>query len=141
MRFFDPLSEFTTLRRELDRVFDTLRNNESPARSNAFPAVNIFEDEDVIAVEALIPGVEPDKMSINVLRNQLTISGEKPAPEVEEDRHYRSERVSGEFTRNFRLPSEVDSEKVTAEIRNGILRLVLPKAEAAKPKKISVAVA
>ena len=78
-----------------------------------------------------------------VLRNQLTISGEKPAEsgEVKAENFHRSERASGRFVRTFTLPTEVDDKKVSAEYRSGILTITLPKAEAAKPKKITVSVA
>lgn len=139
MRIFDPLTEFNTFRREIDRVFDSVRNTTVANRFRTFPQVNIAESEGEVAIEALVPGVDPETINVSVLRNQLTISGNKPALDnVEEDRIHRNERGSGEFNRSFRLPAEIDADKVTAEARNGVLYLTLPKAEAAKPRRIAV---
>ena len=149
LTLWDPFRDLDTLRREVDRVFDTVR---TPGRRNAFlpgrnprnyPLVNFAEDADAIHVEALAPGIDPDSIQINVLRNQLTISGEKVAAtsDVKRENFHRVERASGRFVRTFTLPSEVDADKVVAEYQAGILRLTLPKVETAKPRRITVNVA
>jgi HSP20 family protein len=147
MRFTDPLREFDQLRREVDRAFSNLgidarfRNAFLPGRAaRAYPLVKMWGDADKVVVEALAPGVSPDTFEINILRNQLTVSGEKSrTPEnIKPEQYHRSERAAARFVRTLALPSEVDDTRVTAEYRNGILRLTLPKVEAAKPKKITV---
>lgn len=149
LTFWEPFREFDVLRREIDRAFETVRGR---GRRNAFlpgsnprsyPLVNLSEDGDAVHVEALAPGIDPEKLQINVLRNQLTISGEKVANDESVDResYHRSERSSGRFTRSFTLPAQVDPDRVTAEYQAGILRLTLPKAEEAKPRQIAVKVA
>ena len=151
LRFFDTNQDFQSLRRDVDRAFDAFRTNGAafrqaflPGRNpRNYPHVNIAEDADTIHVEALAPGLNPDTIQITVLRNQLTIAGEKPgeASDVKAEQFHRSERADGRFVRTFTLPAEVNDAKVAAEYRSGILTITLPKAETAKPKKINVAVA
>lgn len=120
------------------------RNSFLPGRSpRTFPYLNVLENEEAVQVEALAPGLNPESIQINVLRNQLTIAGEKPGiANVQEEKYHRNERASGKFIRTIAFPTEVDEARVNAEYRNGILRISSPKAEAAKPRKISsVAVA
>lgn len=149
LRFFDPAVEFNALRREIDRAFDSFRESGVPRQAflpgrspRNYPYINISEDGDNLHVEALAPGLNPESLQITVLRNQVTISGEKPAVNggVKAEDFHRSERASGHFVRNFTLPTEVDDKRVSAEYRSGILTITLPKAEAAKPKKIAVTV-
>jgi len=149
MRYFDPFKEFEVLRREVDRAFRTFDPTTARGRINgftgrsAYPLVNITEDAERISVEALVPGVNPDSFEIRVLRNQLTISGERPAPadRAETDLVHRQERAFGKFSRTFKLPTAVDDAKVTADYRNGILMITMPKAEEAKPRKIAITTA
>lgn len=149
LTFWEPFREFDILRREIDRAFDTARGR---SRRNAFlpgsnprsyPLINVAEDGDAVYVEALAPGIDPEKLEINVLRNQLTISGEKVVANgsVGKENYHRSERAGGRFTRGMTLPAQVDADRVSADYEAGILRLTLPKAEEAKPRKIAVSVA
>lgn len=142
MRFFDPLTEYNVLRREIDRVFEGFRGTEAHPTRRAFPLANVREDDDAIVVEALAPGLDPATLQVSVLRNQLTLSGEKPGlvADVKPENVHRNERGAGKFTRSFTLPVEVDADRVSAQYRNGVLTLTLPKAETAKPRRIAVAV-
>jgi HSP20 family protein len=108
----------------------------------SWPRINLREDGDHLYVEALLPGVDPDKIDMNVLGNTLTLSGERlPADAGGNGRTWhRRERGTGRFLRTIELPVEIDPERVRAEYRNGLLCVTLPKVEAAKPKKISIAV-
>lgn len=150
MRFYDPLQEFSELRREIERAFDTFRVGDSPRNAflpgrspRNYPFVNVWEDSDNVFIEALAPGLNPETLSISVLRNQLTITGEKPPikDEVNAEAYHRNERATGKFVRSFSLPAEVNDANVQANYRAGILSVMLPKAETAKPKRISVNVA
>jgi HSP20 family protein len=107
-----------------------------------WPRINLRGDADHIYVEALLPGIEPEKIDMNVLGNTLTLSGERPAAVADRNGRtwHRRERGTGKFLRTIELPVEIDPDKVKAEYRNGLLRVTLPKAEVAKPKKISIAV-
>jgi HSP20 family protein len=90
-------------------------------------------------VDALVPGVDPKDVDLSVLRNTLTISGErKPFVEQKEQIVHRSELGSGKFSRTLELPVDINPDKVSAECRDGIMRITLAKAEHAKPKKIEI---
>jgi len=92
-------------------------------------------------VDALVPGVEPKDVDMTVLRNTLTISGERRAfAEQKGQIVHRNELGSGKFSRTLELPIEIDPERISAEYKNGIMRIALGKAEHAKPKKIEIKV-
>jgi HSP20 family protein len=90
-----------------------------------------------VFVEALIPGLDAKDLELTVMRNTLTLSGERKETEGNVTWH-RNERGSGKFLRTIELPVEVDADRVKAECRNGVLTIIMPKAEAARPRKISV---
>jgi HSP20 family protein len=102
------------------------------------PAVNLWETEGELQAEVELPGVKQDDLDILVVGGELTIKGQRgPAPNSSQAFH-RRERTSGSFQRTIRLPVDVDSSKVEATLSDGILQVKLPKAEAAKPRKIPV---
>jgi HSP20 family protein len=149
MAAFDAFEELETLRREIDKAFEGFATEPFsrvaflPGRSpRRYPLINLYEDKDSISVEALAPGVDPGSLNLSVVRNTLTISGEKRAVNdtVKPEAFHRNERASGKFVRAIELPLEVDETKVKAEYKNGLLLVHLPKAEKAKPKQISVQV-
>lgn len=107
--------------------------------AGVFPLINLTEDKDNYCVRAELPGLKADEISISVTANNLSISGErKIASEGENVRYHRREREAGTFNRILGLPGEVDADKVEANHVSGILTVVIPKAEAAKPKQITV---
>lgn len=149
MRNWDLLREMSQMQRDMDEVLRGfgLGRLFGPAFEPAlglrsWPRINLREDGDHLYVEALLPGGDPDKIDMNVLGNTLTLSGERlPADAGGNGRTWhRRERGTGRFLRTIDLPVEIDSERVKAEYRNGLLCVTLPKAEAAKPKKVSIAV-
>jgi HSP20 family protein len=142
------------LRREIDRMFEGIapglwsfpfsRFSFLPGRAaRAYPLINLSEDADHIYLEALAPGVAPDSLKVSVVRDQLTLEGEKApgAAKIEPEAFHRSERSAGKFIRTVGLPAEVDPAGIKAEYRNGLLTMTLPKAEAAKPRQVTVKVA
>ncbi|HOJ34636.1 MAG TPA: Hsp20/alpha crystallin family protein [Candidatus Hydrogenedentes bacterium] len=151
---WDLVRELESLRREMERAFENFgadfgihpwfRTAFLPGRAaRAYPMLNISEDRDAVYVEALAPGLDTETLEISVLNNRLRIAGEKQAlsKDIKPEAFHRSERSAGRFVRTIDLPTEVDAEKVTAEYKNGMLLITLPKAEAAKPKQITVKVA
>ena len=105
----------------------------------AFPALNVWEDNDAFHVEAELPGVTMKDLEIYVTgQNQLTVKGERTGKGPDKAVQHRQERHFGKFVRSLTLPSLVDQDKVDARLENGILKIVLPKHEGAKPRKISV---
>jgi HSP20 family protein len=105
----------------------------------AAPAMTVWQDENTVYAEADLPGVDPAKLEVTVTEgNQLTVQGERPVPEIPGAAWIRQERPFGKFVRVVGLPALVDADRVDAKYENGVLRLTLPKHEAAKPRKIVV---
>jgi HSP20 family protein len=103
------------------------------------PPLNTWEDENALYTEVDLPGIDPAKLEVTVNEgNQLTVQGERVAPTVPGATWVRQERPFGKFVRVVTLPTLVDAEKVEAKYENGVLRLTLPKHDAAKPRKITV---
>jgi HSP20 family protein len=103
------------------------------------PVLDLAEREDAVVVKAEVPGLKPDEIDISVQGNVLTISGEKKEEHKDEkDNYYHVERRHGYFRRDVTLPADVDSEKVEATCRDGVLTVTLPKSEQARPKRIAV---
>jgi HSP20 family protein len=151
MAQWNPFIDMENLRREVDRAFEGFGATHGPAGRVAFlpgrgprryPLINLLEDKEHLYIEALTPGVDPDSLDVSVLRNRLTLSGEKmrvPA-DVQPEAFHRSERSAGKFVRTFDLPVEVAEERIQAEYKNGLLSITLPKAERAKPRQVDVKV-
>lgn len=146
---WSPFQGMDALRQEIDRAFENFGARTRPGFRAAFlpgraareyPLINLHEDTDSLSVEAFAPGLNPASLNLSVIRNSLTISGEKQrAPsEINPEAFHRSERAAGKFVRTVELPVEVDEAKVTATYTNGLLLISLPKAEQAKPRQIDV---
>ena len=133
-------AEFNRLRDEMDRLFRRFGGNGNLWRRTPveFPAVDIWEDENDLYLEAELPGMELDDLEIYVTQgNQLTIKGKRTPPEVEGTWH-RRERGFGEFTRVITLPVDVDADKVEATLKHGVLTVRLPKVAEARVRTIPV---
>ncbi|MBI2466617.1 MAG: Hsp20/alpha crystallin family protein [Candidatus Rokubacteria bacterium] len=142
MRALTPWTGLSTLRHEMDRLFDRLWEGEFPTLPMAgewTPALDLSETKDALMVKAEIPGIEPKEIEVSLQGEVLTIKGEKEEEREEKDKHYyRKERTYGAFARSLRLPVAVDGSKVTATFKNGLLTITLPKAPAAKGTTIPV---
>ena len=102
-------------------------------------AIDMFERDGNVVVKAEMPGIDPEKIEVTVVGDELRISGEREEEkEVKEEDFYRSERSYGRIHRSITFPSGVDTENVSANVRNGVLEVTLPKKPAASGKKIEV---
>lgn len=134
-----PFEELSRMRQEMDRLFRDYSGGTEPFFSRAFPAVNITEDAENFYVRGELPGIKADDLDVSVVEGGLLIRGErKLATEDKQANYHRRERESGFFRRMIALPARVDSAKVSAKFKNGVFTITLPKAEEAKPRKISV---
>jgi HSP20 family protein len=128
-------------RREIDRVFDRFFGQANSMAGPLVPVVDVRETKDAIEVVAELPGMRPDDVEVNVEHNVLTISGEKKQEVTEgnpEAEYHLVERRCGRFERSFTLPRSVDAEKIGARFEHGLLTVTLPKAEAAKPRRVEI---
>ncbi len=138
---WDPVRDIFSLQNQLGRFF-----GDSPARFQGAdfagtwnPPVDIIEEDSQIVVRAELPGVRKEDIEVNLEHGILTLRGEKKQEKkVDSENVYRVERFYGAFSRSFTLPSSIDSQSIKATYRDGVLEIVLPKAEEAKPKKIAV---
>lgn len=135
-----PLARLSELHREMNRLFD------GQILPDAFtgwaPALDVTQDKDQLQVVVELPGLKKEDIELSLQEGVLTISGErKDATERKEGETYRTERFYGRFQRSVELPSEVDANRVNATYQNGLLTITLAKAEAAKPKQITINVA
>jgi HSP20 family protein len=141
----DPSEALMPLREAVNRLFED--SFIWPGRLEAFTGrtfpVDVYEtkDQQGYVVEASLPGAKPEDISITAIGDTLTISyATKGEEKVEKPNYVRRERYEGELRRTISLPTQIDPEKVQATYEHGVLKLVVPKVEAAKPKQISVKV-
>ena len=140
---WDPFRDLAGLQERMNRMFDDSYRSgrgEDWALGGAWaPAVDIYEQDGNIVVKAELPGVDPKDVDVRVENNTLTLRGErKLESDVKQENYHRVERSYGTFTRSFTLPSVLDQEKIKAEYKDGVLKVVLPKHEQAKPKQINI---
>lgn len=134
-------AELDKMRREMDRLADALTRR-TPYRlftSGVFPLINLTEDKDNYYIRAELPGMKAEELDIQVTRNSVSIAGERKIPAEDKNANYhRREREAGSFSRIITLPGEINADKVEATMANGILTITIAKAEAIKPKQITV---
>jgi HSP20 family protein len=133
------MTDFERTFEEMNRLFDFF-DQPLGLRSmprGTFPAINVYDTENELVLTAEIPGVEAKDLDIQVLENSITLSGKRNGHQ-DNVRYYRRERVSGSFTRTLTLSDKVDPDKVSAEYKNGILTVHMPKARESKPRSIKI---
>jgi len=133
-------NRLSTLRTELDRLFDfSWSTRDSGLFSGWTPGLDVYDEKDHFMVNVELPGLKKEEIELSFQDGALSISGErKSAVENKEGQTFRSERYFGKFQRSVTLPATVDSSKISASYKDGILSVTLPKAEEAKPKQIAV---
>jgi len=136
---YPPFDEFERLRRQMDLLGDRLMDRTAGRGTGVFPMINLTEDKDAYYIRAELPGVKSDELDIQATGTTVSLSGERKIPEENNGaKYHRREREAGKFSRMVSLSTEIDSEKVDASLTNGILKVVLPKSELAKPRQITV---
>lgn len=138
----NPFIEMERIRRQMDALSGMLFRDGSRHRElspGVFPLLNLTENKNFYYIRAELPGMKAEDLDIQIVDKTLTISGERKIPgEGGRVRYHRREREAGKFTRAIGLPGEIDSGRIEARMRDGLLTVTLPKAEAAKPKQIAV---
>lgn len=123
----------------LTDAFAPAFNREGLRTREWLPAVDIREDGEALKMFVEVPGMDREDVNLSIEDNVLTISGERRfEKDVEKEEYHRIERAYGTFSRSFTLPRNVDSEKVKATYKDGVLTIELPKVEEAKPRKIAI---
>lgn len=142
---WNPFSEFVSLREAMDRLFNEslVRSNGALGRSGVTPPYDLYETEDGLTFRFAMPGIRPEDVDITVNQGTLSVKGTYTPWGGEEQKnwiwHVRGLPQSGEFQYAFRLPAAVDADRAEAHFEHGVLTLTLPKAEAARPKRIAIA--
>jgi HSP20 family protein len=139
------MKEMLDLREGINRMFNEFYPTTGAGEAEAFPAwgwhpaVDIYDEEDKVVIQAELPGIDKKDISVDVKGRMLTLKGErKSEKEVKEENYYRRERSFGKFERAFTLPGDVDPNKVKADFKEGVLKIEIPKSEEQKPKCIEV---
>jgi HSP20 family protein len=140
-----PFKDFERMRREMDRLWDSFFEGGLRKRTEGaedwHPSLDIAETKNEIVVKAEVPGMDPKDIDISLSDGMLTVKGEKKQEKEEKEADYHLiERSYGAFTRSVQLPKEVQSDKISASYKNGILKINLPKSEEAKKKEIKIKV-
>lgn len=137
---WDPFKELENLRREMERLFDTFISERGFGREFAWtPAIEVKELPDKYILKVDVPGVKKEDLKLEVSDNVLTIHGErKEEKEEKEAQYYRREILYGSFQRSVQLPSNVEPDKISAKLENGVLSIEIPKTEKAKSKEIPI---
>ena len=141
---WNPWNEMTDLQRRINRVFEdsftrtgSLEDDYGLRSWN--PAVDIFEKGDAIVIQAELPGLRKEDISIDFKDQVLTLKGERKFDrEIKEEDYFRKERAVGRFQRAFSIPAAVNAEKIRADFKDGVLTIHIPKPEEAKQKQISI---
>src|SRR5262249_24048172 len=139
---YDPFRDLRTLQEEVNRLFTGSMgrfDDEGIARGSWSPNVDIYEKKDQIVLEAELPGMKREDLDLSVENNVITLRGERHFEKKDEaDNYHRVDRAYGSFLRSFTLPNTVSAEGATAEYRNGVLRVTLPKKEETKARRIEI---
>lgn len=132
--------ELDNMRRQFDRFANLYSTaSQRSAGAGVFPQLNVTEDASKFYLRAELPGVKSDELNIQAAGKKISISGERTIhSENDTARYHRREREAGKFSRVLTMPSDIDADRIEAKMENGILTVMVPKAEAAKPRQIKV---
>lgn len=129
--------ELEQMRRRIGRFYE--ESGKETRRAGVFPLINVTENKESYFIRAELPGMKADEINISATGDSLALSGERKISAEDKNANYhRRERESGKFSRMISLPAAIDASKAEANMTDGILTIVLPKAESAKPKQIAI---
>jgi len=140
---FDPFRDLAALQDRVNRLFgDAYGRRDEPGLTAWVPAVDIYENaQKELVLKAELPDMRREDIAVTVENNTLTLSGDrKLATDVKQEQFHRIERSYGTFSRSFSLPATVDSTRIAAEYKDGVLTVRLPVREDARPRTINVEV-
>ncbi len=130
--FFEPFEE-------MEKAFSDLSPMVRGVQSGFVPAVDVYEDKESVIIEAQLAGIDPEKVSVSIENDVLCIKGEsEKKSEVEDKNYYRKEIRRGSFYRSIPLPAHVNGDEASASAEDGVLKIMVPKAKAAKVKNIEI---
>ena len=141
---WNPWREMPTIQNRINRMFDDPffrfgRWTDDDSMGMWNPIVDLYEEDDHFVIKAELPGVDKNNIKVDLKDRVLTLSGERNYDnEVKEENYYRKERSYGKFQRAFRLPADVDSDKIRAEFKDGVLQVEVPKPEKIKAKQVTI---
>lgn len=136
--YMSPYRRMAALRESMERAMDDAITQRPTNEREMILAVDVRGDDEAFTINAFVPGMDADDLSIEILNNTVTIRGEFKPLADEEVKYLTSELPEGHFYRLISLPVDVDSTKAEANIKNGVLTLRIPKAEAHRPKTIKI---
>ncbi|MCC6301350.1 MAG: Hsp20/alpha crystallin family protein [Gammaproteobacteria bacterium] len=138
---YDPWTLLEQFRNEINHLSDTQENghgNSYVATSDWAPAVDIVEDNEAYVLLVDVPGVDPEKIDIQMENSVLSIKGERTSGQGQPESRKRAERPRGTFHRRFSLPDAADADRIAARCRNGVLEISIPKQQRIQARKIAV---
>jgi HSP20 family protein len=136
--YVSPYRRMAAMRHAMNRMFDDTMVDQTPSEREMLLAVDVQAGDDSYDITALVPGMDAEELDIEVLNNTVTIRGEFKSGSEDQAKYLVCELPSGRFSRVISLPTATDASKVEAVIKNGVLSLHIPKAEADRPKAIKV---
>lgn len=138
-RWSDPFDDLGRFKRLINAFDNPARSRLDEPSAGVFPLLNVSATPDHYVVRAELPGIKAENLDITVSGSNLALSGERKIPEENQNaRYHRREREAGKFNRALTLPGPLSADKVDARLKNGILTVIIPKADEAKPRKIAI---
>jgi HSP20 family protein len=141
---WDPFRDLLEIQKEMNKLFDSSISRSLDRKSDLLegfwtPAVDINEEKDKYVIRADLPGLKQEEIDVSVDDDTLTIKGERKIEKHDREKnYYRTERAYGAFQRSFTLPSSVDTDKINATYKDGVLEVTIPKTEEQKKKKVKI---
>jgi len=136
--YISPYRRMAAMRETMNRMFEDSIVESASHEREMMLAVDVMADDEAYEIVALVPGLEAEDVSIEVLNNTVTLRGEFKSTAKEENKYLADELPAGRFSRVITLPTALDPAKAEASVKNGVLHLHVPKAEAHRPKTIKV---